>query len=439
MKKVTILLIALTFIVLVPFQSFSSMFPPEDLKLAPEQGQVVKDTLKPKTGDWVSLHMLYTTKIKGVDTILYNSKVILKGAPLVTQLPPSEFKGDLFENIRSLSRGDSITFQINADSLFLRTFRMPQRPPFIDSNSVVTFHVTLLSTDSPEDMKNREEVNLKKYLEENKITVQPRASGIYFIETIQGSGLKVDTGCMVKLNLRVSLIDGKLLFNSADRPEPIKFRYGKRFDTRGVDEGIGLMKSGGKATIVVPSKMAFGEQGKGAVVPPYSALVYEVEIVNVQSKADYDKEQAELKLKEAQQKEAAQKEEAQQLQKYLMDNKITVKPTPSGLFYIEKVKGTGPQPVRGDRVSVHYTGTLLNGKKFDSSFDRNVPFGFNLGKGQVIKGWDEGIAMMRQGGKAILIVPSNIAYGERSMGEIPPFATLVFEVELLEVKPGVTK
>lgn len=415
------------------------MFPPEDLKLAPEQGQVVKDTLKPKTGDWVSLHMLYTTKIKGVDTILYNSKVILKGAPLVTQLPPSEFKGDLFENIRSLSRGDSITFQINADSLFLRTFRMPQRPPFIDSNSVVTFHVTLLSIDSPEDMKNREEVNLKKYLEENKITVQPRASGIYFIETIQGSGLKVDTGCMVKLNLRVSLIDGKLLFNSADRPEPIKFRYGKRFDTRGVDEGIGLMKSGGKATIVVPSKMAFGEQGKGAVVPPYSALVYEVEIVNVQSKADYDKEQAELKLKEAQQKEAAQKEEAQQLQKYLMDNKITVKPTPSGLFYIEKVKGTGPQPVRGDRVSVHYTGTLLNGKKFDSSFDRNVPFGFNLGKGQVIKGWDEGIAMMRQGGKAILIVPSNIAYGERSMGEIPPFATLVFEVELLEVKPGVTK
>ena len=90
-------------------------------------------------------------------------------------------------------------------------------------------------------------------------------------------------------------------------------------------------------------------------------------------------------------------------------------------------------------MRVHYTGKLLNGKKFDSSHDRNTPFDFDLGKGQVIKGWDEGIAMMKQGGKAVLVIPYNIAYGERSMGEIPPYATLVFEVELLEVNPGVNK
>lgn len=439
MKKLIILLNVLIFMVLIPFYAFSALLFPGDPGLGSYQEQMTKDTLKPKSGDWISLHMIYSAKIKGVDTILYDSKIFQKGSPLLIQLPPPEFKGDLFEKIMTLSRGDSGIFEINADSLFLKTFRAPQRPAFIDSNGVVTFRVTLLSIDSPEDMKKREEANLNKYLEEKKITTQPRPSGIYFLETDPGNGLKVDTGCMVKLNLRVFLIDGKLLYNSADRPDPIKFKYGKRFDTRGVDEAIGLMKGGGKATIIVPSKMGFGEQGKGAVVPPYSTLIYEVDILEVLSKADYEKEQVDLKAKEMQQKQTAKKEEVLKIAKYLKDNKVDVTPTSTGLFYIEKVKGTGPQPVPGDRVSVHYTGTLLDGKKFDSSLDRNVPFAFNLGKGQVIKGWDEGIAMMRQGGKATLIIPSNIAYGDRNMGEIPPYATLVFDVELLEVSPGGTK
>ena len=122
-------------------------------------------------------------------------------------------------------------------------------------------------------------------------------------------------------------------------------------------------------------------------------------------------------------------------QKYLQDNKITVKPTASGLYYIEKAKGTGAQAAAGKKVKVHYTGTLLNGKKFDSSRDKNEPYEFTLGKQQVIQGWDEGIAMMKKGGKATFIVPSSLGYGERGMGEdIPPYSTLVFDVELVDVQ-----
>jgi FKBP-type peptidyl-prolyl cis-trans isomerase len=139
-----------------------------------------------------------------------------------------------------------------------------------------------------------------------------------------------------------------------------------------------------------------------------------------------------VKKKEAQKQEAAKKEESGLRQKYLQDNKITAKPTASGLYYIEKVKGTGIQASAGKKVKVHYTGTLLNGKKFDSSSGKE-PYAFTLGKSQVIKGWDEGIAMMRKGGKATLIVPSSLAYGERDMGEIPPYSTLVFDVELIDV------
>ncbi|HEY3307348.1 MAG TPA: FKBP-type peptidyl-prolyl cis-trans isomerase [Desulfuromonadaceae bacterium] len=108
--------------------------------------------------------------------------------------------------------------------------------------------------------------------------------------------------------------------------------------------------------------------------------------------------------------------------------------TPSGLKYIDQVVGKGASPVAGKQVKVHYTGTLENGKKFDSSVDRKEPFAFTIGVGQVIKGWDEGVMGMKVGGKRKLIIPPNLGYGAAGAGGvIPPNATLLFDVELLDV------
>lgn len=108
--------------------------------------------------------------------------------------------------------------------------------------------------------------------------------------------------------------------------------------------------------------------------------------------------------------------------------------TPSGLKYIDEVVGSGSSPAAGYLAQVHYTGTLENGKKFDSSRDRNEPFTFKIGVGQVIKGWDEGVMSMKVGGKRKLIIPPELGYGARGAGGIiPPNATLLFDVELLDV------
>jgi peptidylprolyl isomerase len=113
------------------------------------------------------------------------------------------------------------------------------------------------------------------------------------------------------------------------------------------------------------------------------------------------------------------------------ENKETV--MDSGLKYTDLVEGTGASPEKGQLVTVHYTGTLEDGTKFDSSRDRGEPFKFKIGVGQVIKGWDEGVASMKVGGRRQLTIPPELGYGSRGIGPIPPNSTLLFDVELLKV------
>lgn len=200
-------------------------------------------------------------------------------------------------------------------------------------------------------------------------------------------------------------------------------------------EGLALMHVGDSMRILCNADSVFGKlfhMPKPKGLDSAKEVYFNLKLLAVKTAAQVQHEQM-AKM------EAAKSKEVPAREAYLKEHKITTKPTADGLYIIVTKKGHGAHPKKGDNVKVHYTGTLLNGEVFDSSIKRGKPFEFPLGQNRVIKGWDEGIATMRKGEKATLIIPSELAYGQRQMGPIPPYSTLIFDVELIDFSKGTPK
>lgn len=235
-----------------------------------------------------------------------------------------------------------------------------------------------------------------------------RASGLEYIELRAGTGPTPQQGETVAVHYTGKLENGRIFDSSHDRGQPIEFALGTGRVIRGWDEGIGLMQEGGKARLIIPPHLGYGDRGAGNAIPPNATLIFEVELVLVQAQVAGGPSPVEP---------------------------AALQQTNSGLKYVDLVEGSGRSPRSRQMVAVHYTGWLEDGTKFDSSHDRGQPFQFTLGAGQVIRGWDEGVATMKVGGKRQLVIPPGLAYGARGAGGvIPPNATLVFEVELMAAR-----
>lgn len=197
-----------------------------------------------------------------------------------------------------------------------------------------------------------------------------------------------------------------------------------------LEEGLMMMSANDSATFLINADSLFAKMF-GQPLPYFitkgSNVGFVIKMLKVQSDEEFRKEKEKLEA------EMVAKED-KTIQEYMSKNNLKGTKTASGLYYVQTQAGTGAKAESGKTVSVHYTGKLLNGTKFDSSVDRGQPFEFGLGAGQVIKGWDEGIAMMSVGEKGFLLIPSGLAYGSRAMGSIPANSVLIFEVELLGIK-----
>lgn len=246
-------------------------------------------------------------------------------------------------------------------------------------------------------------------MESSEITT---LSGLKVNITFKGTGKKVEKGNRVSAHYIGKLADGTV-FDSSSRVNntPISFKVGIGQVIPGWDEGFQLLNVGDKALLTVPPHLAYGSSGAGGVIPPNATLKFEVEVMDAF---------------EAPKPKPAVPFEVKDLDTIRMQ---------SGLRFIKVESGNGVKAQQGKYVSVHYTGYLLDGKKFDSSVERGEPLEFQLGRGMVIKGWEEGIELMHVGDKMRFIIPSELAYGETGApGAIPPNATLIFDCELVDVQ-----
>jgi len=359
------------------------------------------------------------------------------------------------------------------------------------------------------------------------------ASGLQYLEEKAGTGAAPKVGDLITMDYIASLPDGTELVNTYTQGKSVTTVWGKARLLPGWEEGIGLMKSGGKAKFVLPPELAFGAEGYGSVVPANSQVVIEVELLGIATppvptdiKADqlttsstglqyfdmavgsgdaavksasvttqytiwlktatgYDyidssKDSSPLDFvigrgdvvfpgweegvtgmqvggkrylvippalafgEQANGVIPANSTLVMEIELTAMtppqtmtkvdDSKFTT--TASGLKYYDMVAGSGDAAASGQTVKVNYTGWLEDGTQFDTSVGSGSPFSFTLGQGSVIKGWDEGLVGMKVGGKRQLIIPAALGYGDSGSGIIPGGATLIFEVELVEIQPA---
>jgi FKBP-type peptidyl-prolyl cis-trans isomerase len=242
---------------------------------------------KLKLEDVVTLNLKYITS---KDSLVFDSWKM--GKPIQLKIAKASFKGDLMDGLTLLTVGDSASFLINADSLFTKTFGAP-RPAFIDSSSFLNFTVKIISTTTDaalkaEELKAEKENAMKeneviaKYIADKQITPSKSSSGLMYIITEPGSGEQAQAGKTVKVHYTGRLLDGTKFDSSLDRNDPIEFKLGQGMVIKGWDEGLALLKVGGKALLIIPSNLAYGSRGAGGVIPPFSPLTFEVELVSVQ-------------------------------------------------------------------------------------------------------------------------------------------------------------
>jgi len=232
------------------------------------------------------------------------------------------------------------------------------------------------------------------------------ASGLRYIIQKKGTGVKPEKGAKVDVHYTGKLTNDTIFDSSYKRNQPFSFTLGKGRVIKGWDEGVALLNEGDKATFIIPAELAYGSRATGNI-PANSTLIFDIELLKVKNPI--------------------------KIEPYDVAGKDTLT-TASGLKYIIVKKGAARNPLAkaGEIVTLHYSGYFKDGLMFDSSIKRGQPIKFTLGQGQVIKGWDEGLQLMRSGDKFRLLIPYQLAYGEKGRGQsIPPKSDLTFDVELV--------
>lgn len=253
-------------------------------------------------------------------------------------------------------------------------------------------------------------------------------SGLQYKLLIENSeGERPNVGDIVAIKFKYTKANGE----TVEESDMFRMQLNESSHAGGsIEDALALMHDGDSAMFLIKAEDYYTQTRKIRVpedIEPTEYLHFYIKMLNIVSFDEFEQERRAARI-------SNERYEDKLLNDYLKRTNVKVDPTTSGLYYIEKEKGDGPSPLPGKKVTVHYMGYFIDGKIFDSSYKRNKPFTFKLGVGDAIRGLEEGVAKMKVGGKAQLIIPSVLAYGKEQVGPIPPYTTLVFDVELLSIE-----
>lgn len=272
--------------------------------------------------------------------------------------------------------------------------------------------------------------------------MKTRESGLQYKFHKLGEETAPDTTSWLVMQMLATTASDSVLFDTRAQGMPMGIPVSDKNMKGQMAEGIKMLHKGDSVQFIVPAK-DFYLQTAGVPVPPgideNSNITFNIGVNDVTDEEGYRQMQMEffqkMQAEQAGQQQQQMQEDIKVIDKYLADQSIKADTTASGVRIQVTQQGKGAKPQAGDNIVVHYRGKLLSGEQFDASYDRNEPFTFPVGQGQVIRGWDEGLLQLPKGSKATLYIPSPLAYGPQQRSEvIKPNSILVFDVEVLDVK-----
>ena len=270
---------------------------------------------------------------------------------------------------------------------------------------------------------------------------QKTTKGLYYKFITQGEGAQPQVGELMDVVISCMVNDTIVIIPETENT----MMLGESMFSGDLFEGMAMMHVGDSASFIVDIDSTFITLFQSPGLPwgllPTDVMRFEVRLDDVYPESEYmprvaakikqDTDARVAQLKADHPNETA--DAMHELMEYLVSNRIRPEATESGLYYLKTQDGNGERPEFGQMVRVHYTGKLLDGTVFDSSYDRGEPIIFPIGAGQVIPGWDEGIMLMSKGERGVLYIPYYLGYGDRAVGDkIAPFSNLIFEVELID-------
>ena len=390
----------------------------------------------PKIGDYIVVELKQTMG----DSLFYSSENEKDGV-IEFELTEPSFIGDMMAGLLNMHVGDSATVACLIDSMCIKTLGMDAVPDYLTAGMPIYIDMRLKEIIPAEYVAElrRDELNMIKQ-ENDNLLEQYYSNEDYkltkdglIILNVKGKGRGAKVGDIMMINFNMISLWGDTLIDLFER-EPVAVRCGDLDLGEGFAEALTNVPEGGEGHFVVPYSLAFDSVGLENLIEPYTSFVLNVKSTRYYTQAEYENYQKELYEAEDAENQKRLEEEPAIIEKFVKDHNVQVTPTETGVYYLEITKGTGPIVDIGDMVSIHYNLYNIEDKLIETSYGAE-PMQFIYGRGEMVPGIEEALEYMRVGGKATIIVPSTMGFGDVAIDkELPANSTVVFDIELIDVQ-----